>query len=911
LAYVTVHAAPVASATNDGPVCVGDDVNLFGGPIPAGGTYSWTDESGNVVSTSQNPVIYNIQSTTTYTLVVTANGCSSAAVSTTVEVEEVAEPVNPQDYVICEGESIPQGQGLFAECFSGDLITVYDTIQLVSDEDIFIGANDTESYADNPPLVFADPGIPIGTQITGVQLRLFFRIEGASCESDIDVRVTDPLGNVTEFISPITGCAGNNGSAIYNFTTMLNATGLVGLNSGNWIVELKDSNDQNPMSAGSPGNNAPPGAEYSVRFGDIQYMTELVTGTSTNITWWDASVGGNNLGIDAPLSPANSEDLAPGVYTFWAECGSDCVSTTRVPVRLTVNPAPETPNLVVAAACSGSPLVLRTDVVCDTYYWIGPDGDGPVTSVFEATVGANSTFYDEGMWYVVCEDTGGCTSESEPVEVVLEELPAPVVTNTTVGGQVCEGDAVQFFTQTPGSAYTTGSAISYTWFFNGLPWLVNGNPVTTQNPVIPAASVSNNGVYTVVAIVEGCQSTPSAPTTVSVTPMPAQPVATASTPVCEGEPSNLANPIIPVATLANAGEYYVYITLDGCSSELSAPVVVVVNTIPAAPMALNDGPACEGGDVNLMVGDPIPGVTYTWYNAATNTVVGVGAMVTLPNVGMGDSGMYYVMADAVGCVSAFGETLLTIDESQPGNQADAGLDLAVCSDIATISATVPSNGEGMWTSPTGATISNPDAGTTTVSDLIIGENVFIWTLNNGACGGIDSDEMIIVVEDEVIASDDVTAIDRGDQLMGYNVLGNDDVSGLYGQDYIITVMEELTGGEDMGSLINNGDGTFNYIPTPGFYGTVEFTYMVCSAVCEDVCSEARVVIDVMAPLNCEIPNVFTPNGDNMNDTFEIPCLGNNEYAENSLIIFNRWGDQVYEQRGYANSWRGTYNGRDL
>jgi len=29
------------------------------------------------------------------------------------------------------------------------------------------------------------------------------------------------------------------------------------------------------------------------------------------------------------------------------------------------------------------------------------------------------------------------------------------------------------------------------------------------------------------------------------------------------------------------------------------------------------------------------------------------------------------------------------------------------------------------------------------------------------------------------------------------------------------------------------------------------------------------------------------------------------------LVFNRWGDKVYEQSGYANTWRGTYNGQDL
>jgi len=255
------------------------------------------------------------------------------------------------------------------------------------------------------------------------------------------------------------------------------------------VIELRDSDDNNAMSAGSPGNSAPAGTEYSVRFGDIQYMTELVTGTSGNITWWDASIGGNLLGVDAPLTPSNSADLTAGVYTFWAECGNpeSCHSENRVPVRLIVNAAPDTPNLVVDASCAGGSLVLRTDVVCDTYYWIGPDGDGPITDGpfgLEVTVSPGGTFYDEGMWYVVCEDVQGCTSESAAVEVNFEELSAPIITNSSAGGSVCEGEEVEFFTQTPGSEYSTGANVNFTWYFNGSPWVINGNPVTGQNPTI-------------------------------------------------------------------------------------------------------------------------------------------------------------------------------------------------------------------------------------------------------------------------------------------------------------------------------------------------------------------------------------------------------------------------------------------
>ncbi|QIL41499.1 DUF11 domain-containing protein [Pedobacter sp. HDW13] len=51
-----------------------------------------------------------------------------------------------------------------------------------------------------------------------------------------------------------------------------------------------------------------------------------------------------------------------------------------------------------------------------------------------------------------------------------------------------------------------------------------------------------------------------------------------------------------------------------------------------------------------------------------------------------------------------------------------------------------------------------------------------------------------------------------------------------------------------------------------------------------------------------IPNLFTPNGDGNNDTFEINGLAN--FAENELTIVNRWGNEVYRAKGYQNNWTG-------
>jgi uncharacterized repeat protein (TIGR01451 family)/gliding motility-associated-like protein len=49
-----------------------------------------------------------------------------------------------------------------------------------------------------------------------------------------------------------------------------------------------------------------------------------------------------------------------------------------------------------------------------------------------------------------------------------------------------------------------------------------------------------------------------------------------------------------------------------------------------------------------------------------------------------------------------------------------------------------------------------------------------------------------------------------------------------------------------------------------------------------------------------IPNVITPNGNGSNDTFEI--VGINKFIKNDIVIFNRYGDHVFEADNYANDW---------
>lgn len=55
-------------------------------------------------------------------------------------------------------------------------------------------------------------------------------------------------------------------------------------------------------------------------------------------------------------------------------------------------------------------------------------------------------------------------------------------------------------------------------------------------------------------------------------------------------------------------------------------------------------------------------------------------------------------------------------------------------------------------------------------------------------------------------------------------------------------------------------------------------------------------------IGLHIPNVITPNGDGNNDRLIITGLDN--YSDNEMIILNRWGNHVFEQRPYQQQWTG-------
>jgi gliding motility-associated-like protein len=69
-------------------------------------------------------------------------------------------------------------------------------------------------------------------------------------------------------------------------------------------------------------------------------------------------------------------------------------------------------------------------------------------------------------------------------------------------------------------------------------------------------------------------------------------------------------------------------------------------------------------------------------------------------------------------------------------------------------------------------------------------------------------------------------------------------------------------------------------------------------------------IELLAPLELQMPSGFSPNGDGFNDDFFVHGL--DIYPDNSIVVFNRWGNKVYSKDGYYRDWTGlSNNGEEL
>jgi gliding motility-associated-like protein len=244
--------------------------------------------------------------------------------------------------------------------------------------------------------------------------------------------------------------------------------------------------------------------------------------------------------------------------------------------------------------------------------------------------------------------------------------------------------------------------------------------------------------------------------------------------------------------------------------------------------------------------------------------------------------------------------------------ANAGADISLCQDQTTtnLAANIPAGTTGAWTSSGTAATGSATDPNTAVSGLQSGGNVFTWTLSAPGCPNYSADQVTVFIETAPTPVEDVIQIGADNRTVTVDLAQNDVKTNV--GSYSVTLLTA----PEFGTVDTFINGVMTYSVPRGFVGVTTATYEICNLDCDDLCATGTVRIFVEDPDYVPtIMNTITPNGDGMNDEliFEILEFSPAEdFPDNEIIIFNRWGDIIFEQRPYTNDWRGfNSNGEKL
>jgi len=234
-------------------------------------------------------------------------------------------------------------------------------------------------------------------------------------------------------------------------------------------------------------------------------------------------------------------------------------------------------------------------------------------------------------------------------------------------------------------------------------------------------------------------------------------------------------------------------------------------------------------------------------------------------------------------VTAIDSVTITVSEitANAGNDAMLEYDETLELDA---SASVGEKLEYYWTTTNGI-IEN---GANTTHPEISAPGEYILTVNDKyTCIAIDTVNVSRIVytftaNNDYDTTDFQTAVD-------IPVLNNDE--NIIGS-FSLTIIQE----PEYGTVIINNDYTISYTPNNNFDGNDVFVYEICNEKVQ--CSQAKVYVYVH-PKKCSIPNIFSPNGDGIQDYFRIRNI--EEYPEAQIWIYNRKGKLLYTQKSYGNT----------
>ncbi len=306
----------------------------------------------------------------------------------------------------------------------------------------------------------------------------------------------------------------------------------------------------------------------------------------------------------------------------------------------------------------------------------------------------------------------------------------------------------------------------------------------------------------------------------------------------------------------------------------SKPMTVTVNPLPVMPPFANQI-VCEG---NQLVLNATGGATYTWYGPGLSPTSQNPLVIN--NVTPANAGTYTVVAVSdSGCTAAPVQAKVTVvPKVVPGVSAN----VAVCAGEST-QLTATGGIYYRWTPSTGLdndTIANPMA-------TPLQTTTYTAHIGNGGCADSSKTVTVTVNQNPVASAGSEIKMFEGQSAKLNGSLKGDNITSFF--------WTPATFLSDPASL------------TPIATPTDDITYTL--NVVSQTCGSASSSVFVRVYKKITIPNTFSPNGDGINDYWNIEALFT--YPESITQVFDRYGKRVFQTAGYSQPWDGTYNGKPL
>lgn len=310
-----------------------------------------------------------------------------------------------------------------------------------------------------------------------------------------------------------------------------------------------------------------------------------------------------------------------------------------------------------------------------------------------------------------------------------------------------------------------------------------------------------------------------------------------------------------------------------CCQIFSNTVTVQVNPKPV-PAASSNSPVCEEGTLDLSVAN---GASYQWTGPGGFTSSQQKPFVS--KMTQAQTGIYRVtLTSADGCTATDSVDVVL----NPTTKHSAGADVTICQGSSTV---LNASGGNLyrWQPALGlsdAAIADPVASPAVTTDY----TVYITNLY----GCVYTDLVTVNVAKKPVADagpDKKTVTGKSVRLSG-KIQGDH-------YTYYWSPATYLTDANTLAPLA-----------TP----TQDITYAL-HVVSQYGCSESVDSVTVQVSQEFVVPNTFSPNGDGINDTWNIPAL--DAYPGSTIEVYNRYGKEIFRSIGNSKPWDGTINGQPL